>query len=206
MNGQETEVKFFVKDLKRVEMRLRELKAHLIQPRVHEVNLRFDDPNGDLRRSKRVLRLRQDTDAKFTFKGPSEERAGGVLSRREIEFTVGSFDAAKEFLEALGFVPVVFYEKYRATYELNGVHVMLDELPYGDFVEIEGEDINTLQVVAGLLNLNWDAIVKAGYHALFERMTGKYKLDPGQLSFEALKSIQVDTQDLEISYSDDQQK
>jgi len=202
MNGQETEVKFFVRDLNRIEMRLRELKAHLIQPRIHEINLRFDNSHSDLRRELKVLRLRQDAEAKFTFKGPSEERAGGVLSRKEIEFTVGSFDAAKEFLESLGFTPIVFYEKYRATYELENVHIMLDELPYGNFVEIEGESIDTLQKVAGLLNLNWKAIVKAGYHVLFERITGKYKLDPGQLSFEALKSTLVDANDLEIIYSD----
>ncbi|HMV29698.1 MAG TPA: CYTH domain-containing protein, partial [Anaerolineales bacterium] len=107
MSGQETEVKFFVQDLKRVEMRLQELEAHLIQPRVHEVNLRFDNEAGELRKNFKVLRLRQDIEAKFTFKGPSEERAGGVLSRKEIEFSVGNFEAAKEFLELLGFVPVV---------------------------------------------------------------------------------------------------
>lgn len=202
MNGRETEVKFFVKDLSRVEMRLRELKAHLIQPRVHEANLRFDNPNGDLRRDLKVLRLRQDTEAKFTFKGPSEMREGGVLSRREIEFKVGNFESAKEFLEALGYVPVVFYEKYRTTYELNDVHIMLDELPYGDFVEIEGENINTLREVARLIGLNWEVIIKAGYHALFERITGKYKLNPEQLSFEALESVQISQEDLNIIPAD----
>ena len=202
MNGRETEVKFFVKDLSRVEMRLRELKAHLIQPRVHEANLRFDNPNGDLRRDLKVLRLRQDTEAKFTFKGPSEMREGGVLSRREIEFKVGNFESAKEFLEALGYVPVVFYEKYRTTYELNDVHIMLDELPYGDFVEIEGENINTLREVARLIGLNWEVIIKAGYHALFERITGKYKLNPEQLSFEALESVQISQEDLNIVPAD----
>ena len=202
MSGQETEVKFFVQDLKRIEMRLQELEAHLFQPRVHEVNLRFDNEKGELRKNFKVLRLRQDSEAKFTYKGPSEECAGGVLTRKEIEFTVGSFDAAKEFLELLGFVPVVFYEKYRTTYELHGVHIMLDELPYGTFVEIEGEDIDALQKVSKLLALRWDAMVKAGYHALFERITEKYKLEYGQLSFEALKSIFPTPEDFGIQYSD----
>ncbi len=202
MNGQETEVKFFVKDLERVEMRLRELKAHLIQARVHEVNLRFDNPKGDLRREFKVLRLRNDTEAKFTFKGPSEERADGVLSRREIEFSVSSFDAAKEFLEALGYVQVAFYEKYRSIYEVNDTHVMLDELPYGNFVEIEGENINTLREVASLLHLNWEATVNVGYLVLFDRLSTKYKLEPGQLSFKALKSVHITTEDLSIVPAD----
>ena len=202
MSGQETEVKFFVQDLKRIEMRLQELEAHLVQPRVHEVNLRFDNEKGELRKNFKVLRLRQDSEAKFTYKGPSEERAGGVLTRKEVEFTVGSFDAAKEFLELLGFAPVVFYEKYRTTYELHGVHIMLDELPYGTFVEIEGEDIDALQKVSELLALRWDTMVKAGYHALFERITEKYELEYGQLSFEALRSIAPTPEDFGIEYSD----
>ncbi|WKZ38018.1 MAG: class IV adenylate cyclase [Anaerolineales bacterium] len=201
-NGRETEVKFYVRDLKKIEVRLLELKAHLIQPRVHEINLRFDNPSGDLRRQFKVLRLRKDTEAKFTFKGPSEQRADGVLSRREIEFMVGDFEDAKQFLEILGFVPVVFYEKFRATHELNGVHIMLDELPYGEFVEIEGENVNSLRAVARLLGLNWEAAIPIGYHRLFESVAGKYNLDVSQLSFEAVKPVRVSAEDLNIVPAD----
>ncbi|MCQ3936516.1 MAG: class IV adenylate cyclase [Chloroflexi bacterium] len=202
MNGHETEVKFYVRDLKRVELRLRELKAQLIQPRVHEVNLRFDNPQGDLRKNMKVLRLRNDSQAKLTFKGPSEARASGVLSRREIEFTVGDFDSAREFLELLGFIPIVFYEKFRATYELEGVHIMLDELPYGEFVEIEGDDISALRKVVDLLGLNWEAMVKAGYHALFERVVDKHGLEAGKLSFKALENARITPDDLSIVPAD----
>ena len=59
------------------------------------------------------------TKARFTFKGPSEEEEGGILSRQEIEFVVGDFESAKQFLEALGYEVVVFYEKFRTTYELK---------------------------------------------------------------------------------------
>ncbi len=201
-NGVETEAKFYVRGLKKVEMRLLELKAHSIQPRVHEINLRFDNLDGNLRRDFKVLRLRKDTEAKFTFKGPSQEREGGVMSRKEIEFTVGDFESAKQFLELLGYVPVVFYEKFRATYELKGVHIMLDELPYGTFVEIEGENIQTLQEIADLLGLNWNEMVKAGYHALFDRVAEKFKLESSDLSFKALESVHVTADDLNIKPAD----
>lgn len=201
MNGQETEAKFYVRDLKRIEMCLLELKAHLIQARVHEINLRFDNPNGDLRRQFKVLRLRKDTEAKFTFKGPGVE-VGGALSRREIEFTVSDFEGARQFLDALGFTPIVFYEKFRATFELNCVHIMLDELPHGNFVEIEGEDIAALRDIAGSLGLNWDASIKASYHALFVRAAEKHGLDESQLSFEALKSAHISAGDLGIVPAD----
>ena len=202
MNGQEIEAKFHVQNLRKIELRLLELKAQLIQPRVHEVNLRFDRPDGELRNSFRVLRLRQDDIARFTFKGPSVEKEGGILSRQEIEFEVGDFDSAKQFLEAIGFQVVVFYEKFRATYELNNTHIMLDELPYGSFIEIEGENVESIHSIADLLSLNWEAMVKAGYHALFERVAGKYGLDVSKLSFENLESATIKTTDMGIVAAD----
>lgn len=201
-NGQETEVKFYVRDLKRIELRLLDLKAKLIQPRVHEINLRFDFPDGSLRRDFKVLRLRKDTESKFTFKGPSEEREGGVMSRQEIEFNVSDFESAKQFLELLGYVPVVFYEKFRTTFEFKDAHIMLDELPYGTFVEIEGENISTLEEIANKLGLNWKEMVKAGYHALFDRVAAKFKLKSGDLSFKAIESVRITADDLNIRPAD----
>ena len=201
-NGQETEVKFYVRDLKKIELRLLDLKAKLIQPRVHEINLRFDFPDGSLRRDFKVLRLRKDTESKFTFKGPSEEREGGVMSRQEIEFNVSDFESAKQFLELLGYVPVVFYEKFRTTFEFKDAHIMLDELPYGTFVEIEGENISTLEEIANKLGLNWKEMVKAGYHALFDRVAAKFKLKSGDLSFKALESVRITADDLNIRPAD----
>lgn len=202
MNGQEIEAKFFVKNLNRMELRLQELKAQLIQPRIHEINLRFDDANNNLRSSFRVLRLRQDDKARLTFKGPSKEETGGILSRREIEFVVEDFEKARELLEALGYRSVVFYEKFRATYDLSGTHIMLDELPFGQFVEIEGENAKIIRRIADLLELDWDAMVKAGYHALFDRVTGKFNLDPSQLSFFALEKVNITAEDLGIRAAD----
>lgn len=202
MNGHETEVKFYVRDLRRIERRLLDLKAHLIQPRIHEINFRFDTSGGEMRQQGKVLRLRKDEKARLTFKGPSAETTAGVRTRSELEFEAGDFETAKQFLEALGFTPVVFYEKFRATYEWNGVHVMLDEMPYGNFVEIEGEDIEKLQEAASLLGLNWETMVKAGYHKLFERVAEKFRLDPFRLSFEALASIRVTAGDLSIIPAD----
>jgi adenylate cyclase class 2 len=202
MNGYETEAKFYIQDLRKMELRLQELKAQLIQPRTHETNLRFDNANSDLRNTYRVLRLRQDEKARLTFKGPSTEKAGGILSRREIEFVVEDFESARHFLEALEFEAVVFYEKYRTVYELEDVQIMLDELPYGEFIEIEGENADSIHAAANLLGLNWNAMIKAGYHALFERVAGKFNLDVSQLSFAALEKVNITSDDLSIESAD----
>src|SRR5215216_2536213 len=151
-NGQETEVKFYVLRLDNSKTRLDELKARLIQSRVLETNLRFDLPDGSLRSSSRVLRLRRDTKARLTYKGAGQNNEG-IVGRQEIEFVVEDFEKARQFLEALGYQQTMVYEKYRTTYELDHVSIMLDELPYGSFVEIEGETREQIQAVSKKLNL-----------------------------------------------------
>ena len=202
MDGHETEAKFYVQNLEKIEGRLQKLKAHLIQPRIHETNLRFDNANSDLRSTYRVLRLRQDDKARLTFKGPSEESGGGILRRREIEFIVEDFESAKQFLEALGYKAVILYEKFRMTYELNNIHIMLDELPYGEFVEIEGDNVESIHDIANLIGLKWDTMIKTGYHALFEQVAGKFNLESSELSFAALEKVKITTDDLGIQPAD----
>ena len=116
-SGQETEAKFYVRDLSRIKSRLQELECALLQERVLETNIRFDLPGALLRAEGRVLRLRRDTSTKFTYKSASRNEQG-VLSREEIEFEVEDFEKAKRFLEALGYQKLVYYEKYRTTYAL----------------------------------------------------------------------------------------
>ena len=82
--GQEIEVKFYVCDLAGLQQRLLEQGAVLELERVHEINLRFDTGDRALFQAGQVLRLRQDTEARITFKGPGQVQAGARLSRFEI--------------------------------------------------------------------------------------------------------------------------
>ena len=168
-SGRETEVKFFVRRLSRLQGRIEALGGRLQTPRTREFNLRYDTPDGALRRLGSALRLRRDAAIRLTFKGPSQ-LAGGARSRDEYEITVGDFDSTQHILDALGYVVVFEYEKYRTTYELAGARVMLDVLPFGDFLEIEG-NIEILQPVAAQLGLTWSAAIPESYHALFERLS-----------------------------------
>ena len=196
----ETEVKFCVFNLSRIEVSLRELRAHWFAPRTFEVNLQFDTPNGDLKREGRVLRLRKDDLARLTYKDNSQQ-IKGALSRREIEFVVDDFDSAKQFIEALGYEVAFIYEKHRMTFEFKGTHIMLDELPYGNFVEIEGE-LEMLRPIAEQLHLDWDKAIPASYHALFERLCNSRGLTFRDLTFENFKGIKVSPEDMIIEYAD----
>ena len=218
-SGQETEAKFYVLNLAEIKKHLQDLGARLIQSRVLETNIRFDLPDGGLRSEGRVLRLRRDTEARFTYKGPSTNEQG-VLSRTEIEFTVGDFEKAKEFMEALGYQKLLYYDKYRTTYSLDSTSspvdfqqqavgresclIMLDELPYGNFVEIEGGDSKMIRAVSDQLNLDWDAAIGTSYTALFERARKTLRFVFRDLSFENFEGIEVNASHLGVRAADAQ--
>ncbi|WP_298006046.1 class IV adenylate cyclase [Anaerolinea sp.] len=187
---QEVEAKFPIRSLETVRKRLEQAGAVLEAPRVHEVNLRFDTPEGTLTRERRVLRLRRDSRAILTYKGaaqPGQE----VSVRQEIEVEVSDFEAARRLLEALGYRVSTMYEKYRTTYRLNDAHVVLDEMPFGNFVEIEGENAEKIHAIASVLGLRWEARVAESYLGLFERVRQAYGLPPTCLTFEALRDVSV---------------
>jgi adenylate cyclase class 2 len=188
---QELEVKFFVEDLNEIEKRLVSAKANLIQPRTHEYNQRFDTPNGDLARGQRILRLRRDTGTHLTYKGPTSN-LGGVLARQEIEFEVSNFEAAKKFVEALGYRAKFIYEKHRTTYESDGLKITLDEMPYGDFVEIEGQDTSQIREMAHDLGLDWEQSLPETYISIFRRMRELINLNFDDLTFENFDGVEVD--------------
>ncbi len=200
-SNQEIEAKFYVTGLDGIKVRLKEVEAQLVQPRLLETNIRFDLPDARLRSEGRVLRLRRDTEARLTYKGASTNQQG-VLSRTEIEFVVEDFEKAKQFLEALGYRKLLSYDKYREVYEFDECHIMLDELPYGCFVEIEGQGVDSIKRATMKLNLDWEAAVTKSYHALFEAVKQALHLTFQDLSYENFAGIRVTPRDLGVMPAD----
>jgi adenylate cyclase, class 2 len=203
MSGQEqeVEVKFFINNLPALENKLKHSGAELSQESIHELNLRYDTPDGALSRAHRVLRLRQENHAVLTYKGPAE--AGqAVTVRQEIEVEVSSFSTASHLLEALGYQMIIMYEKERATYSIHDVRVTLDQLPYGNFIEIEGPNAEAIKEVASLLHLDWEARVLDSYLAIFYRLREEKSLNVRNLSFEDFKGITVNPDDLHVRAAD----
>ncbi|MCD6402016.1 MAG: class IV adenylate cyclase [Anaerolineales bacterium] len=195
--NQELEVKFFITKPEAIIKRLETHHAECIQTRTHEFNLRFDTPDMQLTSEKRVLRLRQDTGTRLTYKGPGKTDKG-VHAREEIEFTVSDYQKAKAFLFALGYQVSMSYEKYRTVYQLQGAEISLDEMPFGNFVEIEVEDPELIHSLSKLLQLNWDARILTSYSELFETVKKNLNLTFRDLTFDNFDNLSVSPQDLEI--------
>ena len=200
-NNQEIEVKFLIADLPALLEKLQNLGALMLRPRMLEVNLRFDTPDMQLGKRAQVLRLRQDDQAILTFKSPGEI-IDGVISRTELEVIVSDFHTTRALLEALGFQVFMTYEKYRQNFQLNELVASVDEMPYGNFIELEGSSPEHVRATAALLGLDWDQRINLSYTALL----GLYNQNSGNtfrdLSFEAFAGLNVAPSTLGLSFAD----
>ena len=200
-NQQELEIKLFLLDMPAFQQKVESIGGQLVEPRLHEINLRFDTPAGQLTRANQVLRLRQDTAARLTYKGPGET-IDGVHARREIEFTVSDYQSARALIEALGYQVSLMYEKFRTTYNLSGLQVTLDEMPYGNFTEIEGPDGKQIRAAAEDLEVNWEARIIQSYTTLFEQLKQKMGFTFRDLSFDNFSSKDISPADLGVIPAD----
>lgn len=195
----ETEVKFLVREHDPVRQRLLAAGGRPVHARAHEVNWRFDDAGGSLARAGAVLRLRQDERARLTLK---RRPADGVRTEakrlEELEVEVGDFESTRAILEGLGFRVVLMYEKYRETFALGPAEVVLDELPYGRFVEIEAPDAPALQNAARALDLRWDRRYVGSYADLFDRVRTRLGLDVRDLSFADFEGLTISPAELGV--------
>jgi adenylate cyclase class 2 len=143
--------------------RLKEVGAEGRGSAEFEENIIYTGPGLDPAR--RVLRLRRKGGrAVFTF----NERDSGsspVKRQREEETEVSDAGAMSAILEALGYRPVLVYEKRRETWRVADTEVVIDELPFGLFVEIEGEEASILEVEK-LLGLDEAEVEHATYPEL----------------------------------------
>ena len=193
-SGHEKEVKFLISDIQEIIQRLQTAGAVCSKTRIHEKNLRFDNPNKDLRVQKHVLRLRRDTQNILTFKG-SANYQDGIADRQEIEVTTSNFEDTKNILEALGFQVFMIYEKYRTTYTLKDCEVVLDEMPFGTFIEIEGTSATAIQSISQMLELDWSERITVSYLELFRRVKTNRSLQFENLSFSEMEGHHFNKED-----------
>lgn len=193
-NHIETELKLYVPDLEEVAERLEEIGAVLTKPRVLETNVRYENAQHSLSPSGIVVRLRKDSRTWLTYKSPGTMLGDNIRSRFEAEVEVGDFATMEKILAQLGYYPHVIYEKYRTTYEIENAvghaEIVLDEMPYGNFVEIEAS-VRMIEEVLRQLGLEDAPRMGGSYLQLFENVRQNMRLRLDHLTFESFAGIEV---------------
>jgi adenylate cyclase, class 2 len=125
--------------------------------------------------SKQVLRLRRvGSRAVLTYKERHASESA-IKRHREDETGVEDAQALDSILDALGYKPSLVYEKRRATWQWKETEIVIDDLPFGMYVEIEGEE-NNITEVERLLHLTEAEAEMATYPEL-ARLYGQRRGD-----------------------------
>ena len=164
----ETEKKFRLTKRQRdaVLRRLPEIGATLQGEEFEENTLYMGEA---LRNGACVLRLRRvEGRATLTFKKRIPSSAE-IKHQLEDETGIADPEAMDSILSALGFTPALVYEKRRQTWVLGKAEIVVDVLPFGLFMEIEG-NVNAIKSVERKLGLKG----LRAEHSTYPQLTRKH--------------------------------
>jgi adenylate cyclase class 2 len=163
----EIEAKMRVPDHAPIRDRLRTLAAEPHGVAI-ETNVIFDRPDHSLQSAGAGLRVRRakntetgDVKQTVTYKGKLQKAA--LKTREEIELVIADGDA-QLLIDRLGFTKIFSFEKRRESWQLDGCHVELDEVPrLGKFVEIEGPGESAVMPLREKLGLGQAPLISTSY-------------------------------------------
>nr|MBN1229987.1 class IV adenylate cyclase [Anaerolineae bacterium] len=190
----EVEIKFFLEDPERIRAALPALGV-IHQGFRNELNIHFDTSSRSLSAQNIVLRLReiqagQHLSYLLTLKTPVRNGDPVLSIRREIELSVDDGKALQSILAILGYIPCWRYEKRRDIYIYEKLEIVIDQLPFGWFTEIEGP-ADSIKNFAGKLGLSLDQGIRLTYAQIFENIRQVLGLGLMDMTFESFKDITV---------------
>jgi adenylate cyclase class 2 len=192
MSPLEIEVKFYLQNPEKIISRIRMSEA-LPRGKTHEYNACFDDGKFSLKNAGALLRLRKtEKENKLTYKGPPPEASSDFKIFSEQEVSVENFETMAAILKSIGFYPKQAYEKIRETWLMeDGTILCLDSMPFGSFLEIEGQP-GGIKNCAQILGLDWEKRILTNYLAIFARIKEVFNLGFSDVTFDNFKGNKKD--------------
>ena len=93
---------------------------------------------GILAEQQAILRIRKTQNKTILTYKKRIQNEFAVKQQIEHETEVADFEAMEKIVESLGLIKNLVYEKRRKTWKFKNAEIVLDELPFGLFMEIEG--------------------------------------------------------------------
>lgn len=185
MTTRETEIKLAMPDAGAAEKLIQKVPLLVKEERHFEDNLVFDSPDGRLRDTGLLLRVRiANSEATLTYKGKTNI-TDGVKDREEIECIATPPETLLLIFERLGYLMMFRYQKYRTVYDVQGfnLHLCVDETPIGTYLELEG-DIQDIHRCAAELGFNRENYITESYGVLYSRWCREKNIQPANMTFE----------------------
>jgi adenylate cyclase, class 2 len=162
----ETEIKVKIEDVAGFCRRLQALNPGILSARHFEDNYVLDFPDQELTTRQCLLRLRFAEDRNIlTFKG-SPRPEGIFKTREELETKLEDGATMLEVLKRIGMRVFFQYQKYRQEFELDGVHVAVDETPVGNYLEFEGSE-EGIRNLAARMDIGESQFLRFSYYSLY---------------------------------------
>jgi adenylate cyclase class 2 len=123
-----------------------------------------------------IVRIRKTQDrALLTFKRRVDDWSA-AKHQMEYETEISDAAATDKIVRELGLVPKLVYEKRRKTWHLRNVEIVLDELPFGLFMEIEGPitAIKEAEMILGIDDLETE-------HETYPSLTARHGVKVGDV-------------------------
>ena len=190
MSGVETEIKFCVRDLDELALRLSAAGLHVDTARAFESNVLYDTPDRQLRGRTEILRIRRYAGrCTLTHKRLPDDRPGEDRHKHrvETETEVSDGGALAEVFRSLGLVPAFRYEKWRTEWSDGDGHCVVDETPIGNFAELEGP-AEWIDRTAARLGLAQSDYITLSYGRLFDQWREENGSSAEHLTFAAVRS------------------
>ena len=162
------------KRLEEITAKLNSLGATFVKE-VFEVN--YQHRGGEMDERGATLRLRKVGDFTVLTYKEKIRTESGAKQKIEYETTVSDVEATERIIERLGYKLTAVYEKRRKYWLFEGTEVVLDELPFGLFMEIEGT-VEAIEVAEKKLGLSELEREPRGY----PRLTIKYGKMNGEVA------------------------
>ena len=190
MDNLEIEVKFYLEDIETIRERLIQSGADS-NGRNFERNICFDNEDDGLFLSDSLLRLRKDDRATLTYKAIPDAGDREFKVLKELEVEVSDFETMLNILCALGFHQSQSYEKYRETFTIGDAKLCLDQMPFGNFLEIEGGK-DEIRNLAQQIGMQWSRRIIGNYRFLFDIIKQRLLLSFSDITFENFSTVKLD--------------
>jgi len=188
-NNKEIEIKIQIEDkneIKEIQKKLKSLNG-ISAPKIFQRTFRLDTPSFDLEQKGIFLRTRKEGEnAVMTVKIKFlKTNNTNYFQRKEFEISIDSAENGAELLRNLGFSKQKIFEKYRElwTFEKKEVQVTIDNLPFGDFIEIEGSKKEIEEMIKSLGMINKKRIINT-YWDLFDEWKKKKGINGKDIVFD----------------------
>lgn len=160
--------------------RLRDKNAILIGGS-KEVTTRYDTIDRSLEKQGKFIRTMEGFRNTVTLKEKVTENTS-LFERDEFSVEIDDVENIQEIFERIGLMPILKMEKYRLKWDLDGVKLNLDELPFGLYLEIHGNEKNVENIMSKLDLLGEERIIQT-YWDIYNKYKKENNITDSDITF-----------------------